>query len=92
MTYLMRLNQTNFGIITPKDKPSGLNTYSVKRLCLLMVLIKDGVIVVRWEVFLDLVEEGFSNTGLDIFALWVLNQMMFLFLFLFMDAVVLFLQ
>ena len=92
MTYLMRLNQTNFGIITPKDKPSGLNTYSVKHLCLLMVLIKDGVIVVQWEVFLDLVEEGFSNTGLDIFALWVLNQMMFLFLFLFMDAVVLFLQ
>ena len=92
MTYLMRLNQTNFGIITPKDKPSGLNIYSVKHLCLLMVLIKDGVIVVRWEVFLDLVEEGFSNTGLDIFALWVLNQMMFLFLFLFMDAVVLFLQ
>ena len=92
MTYLMRLNQTNFGIITPKDKPSGLNIYSVKHLCLLMVLIKDGVIVVWWEVFLDLVEEGFSNTGLDIFALWVLNQMMFLFLFLFMDAVVLFLQ
>ena len=92
MTYLMRLNQTNFGIITPKDKPSGLNIYSVKHLCLLMVLIKDGVIVVRWEVFLDLVEEGFSNTGLDKFALWVLNQMMFLFLFLFMDAVVLFLQ
>ena len=92
MTYLMRLNQTNFGIITPKDNPSGLNTYSVQHLCLLMVLIKDGVIVVWWEVFLDLVEEGFSNTGLDIFALWVLNQMMFLFLFLFMDAVVLFLQ
>ena len=39
MTYLMRLNQINFGIITPeKDEPSGLNTYSAKHLCLLMVL------------------------------------------------------
>ena len=37
MTYLMRLNQINFGIITPeKDEPSGLNTYSAKHLCLLM--------------------------------------------------------
>ena len=33
----MRLNQINFGIITPeKDEPSGLNTYSAKHLCLLM--------------------------------------------------------
>ena len=39
MTYLMRLNQINFGIITPeKDEPSGLNTYSAKHLCLLMYL------------------------------------------------------
>lgn len=38
MTYLMRLNQINFGIITPeKDEPSGLNTYSAKHLCLLMI-------------------------------------------------------
>ena len=37
MTYLMRLNQINFGIITPeKDEPSGLNTYSAKHLCLPM--------------------------------------------------------
>ena len=37
MTYLMRLNQINFGIITPeKDEPSGLNTYSARHLCLLM--------------------------------------------------------
>ena len=39
MTYLMRLNQINFEIITPeKDEPSGLNTYSAKHLCLLMYL------------------------------------------------------
>lgn len=38
MTYLMRLNQINFGIITPeKDEHSGLNTYSAKHLCLLML-------------------------------------------------------
>ena len=40
MTYLMRLNQINFGIITPeKDEPSGLNTYSAKHLCLLMLFL-----------------------------------------------------
>lgn len=43
MTYLMRLNQINFGIITPeKDEPSGLNTYSAKHLCLLMYLLCCG--------------------------------------------------
>ena len=42
MTYLMRLNQINFGIITPeKDEPSGLNTYSAKHLCLLMEKIEE---------------------------------------------------
>ena len=41
MTYLMRLNQINFGIITPeKDEPSGLNTYNAKHLCLLMKALK----------------------------------------------------
>ena len=39
MTYLMRLNQINFRIITPeKDEHSGLNTYSAKHLCLLMLI------------------------------------------------------
>ena len=41
MTYLMRLNQINFEIITPeKDEPSGLNTYSAKHLCLLMEYLR----------------------------------------------------
>ena len=36
-----------------------------------VVLVKDGVeIVVWWEVFLDSVEEGFCDVGLNIFAVW----------------------
>ena len=44
-----------------------------------VVLVKDRVeIVVWWEVFLDKVEEGFSDVGVDIFAAWGVNQMVFL--------------
>ena len=36
-----------------------------------VILVKDGVvIVVWWEVFLDRVEEGFGDVGLNLFAVW----------------------
>ena len=62
-------------------------------LVVVVVLVKDGVeIVVWWEVFLDQVEEGFGDVGLYIFAVWGLNLMMFLLLFLFLGVVAFLLQ
>ena len=68
MTYLMRLNQINFGIITPeKDEPSGLNTYSAKHLCLLMLSLFRDEETVAAETLCRFISEHqvLSLTGLS---------------------------
>ena len=69
MTYLMRLIQINFGIITPeKDEPSGNNTYSAKHLCLLMLY--DLNYITLWSYLDDRVKFSHSPTLHYAFSSW----------------------